>query len=65
MLNLDGILQCDCGARLRYEQGKICSKCGCLFCSKCSKKLPNGQWSCIGCYTYTKIQMKKEQLKDI
>ena len=61
MLNPNGLLPCDCGARLRHGQGKICSICGCLFCSKCSKKLPNGQWACVSChYTYMKEQIKKE-----
>lgn len=62
MINPDGAIPCDCGAKLRWGQGKACYVCGCIFCSKCMRKL-KGRDICGCCKPYTKIQMENQVRK--
>lgn len=62
MINPDGAIWCDCGARLRKGQGKICYVCGCCFCSKCMRRL-RGKDICGCCKPYAKIRLESKKGK--
>jgi hypothetical protein len=44
------IPNCDCGTPLRRNSGRVCSRCGCVNCSKCTKKVA-GEWVGPCCIT--------------
>lgn len=55
------LTNCDCGARLTIKRGRICARCGCLNCKKCTLKF-EGAEVCQGCLT-NEEQAKAKALK--
>ncbi len=39
---------CECGSVLRLGAGQICVRCGCLHCTRCTRRTPEGP-TCDGC----------------
>lgn len=51
---------CECGRTIRT--GKVCSRCGCVSCAKCARRI-NGEDVCGGCETGPEFNVRKARAR--